>query len=208
VYEAVVPEGAVLTGLVTVSAVVAAVAVIVLAVRARPLRLNAAAGAGVGTATLLSLALVAGSVRADHTAVVNDLRHGVTAPDPMPRAPDAVIAYLRRHDGPPFPVVLAEAYIGYQLAGEADVYPVALPLERTRGELRNAPLARRRAVNLALSSGVTDALRARIIARYHVSFIVVNAGSRPRAPAALAADPRLSLVVASGRWTVYRVRGS
>jgi hypothetical protein len=117
-----------------------------------------------------------------------------------------VVAYFRAHDQAPFPVVLAEAYIGYQLAGLADVFPVALPLERTRGEPRNAPQARRRAVNIALSGGAPAALRARIFATYHVRFVLVNRRTTPRAVAALAADHQLVQVLQDGSWVAFRLR--
>ncbi|HET6848601.1 MAG TPA: hypothetical protein VFH74_07070 [Gaiellales bacterium] len=204
-YQAVVPEGWLLTALVTILTVAGAVIVIVYAVRARPLRLNVVAGAGTGTAVVFALALTAGSVRAEHSQVWHDLRHGVTVTDTLPRVPDSVVAYMREHDQAPFPVVLAEAYIGYQLAGEADVYPVALPLERTRGEPRNSPGARRRAVNIALAPGGSAQLRARIFDRYDVRYVVVNSDTTPRAQAALAGDPRVHPVLRTGPWTVYRV---
>ena len=55
--------------------------------------------------------------------MVSDLRHGPSISESQPRLPEPVIGFFRQHDGAPFPVVLAEAYIGYQLAGEATVYP-------------------------------------------------------------------------------------
>ena len=204
-YQAFVPEGAVLTALVTVLAIAGAVIVVVYAVRGRPYRLNVVAGAGVGTAVLFAAALCAGSVRAEHSQVIHDLRHGLTVVDTLPQVPDPVVAYLRNHDHPAFPVVLAESYIGYQLAGEADIYPVALPLERTRGEPRNAPAARRRGVNIALAPGVSPALRARIFDRYNVRYIVVNSDTTPKAAAALAGDSAVVPVLHTGPWTVYRV---
>jgi len=204
-YQAFVPEGWLLTALVTALTVAGVVIVVVYAVRARPLRLNVAAGASTGTAVLFAVALAAGSLRAEHSQVLHDLRHGVTVVDTLPRVSNPVIAYLRAHDQPPFPVVLAESYIGYQLAGEADVYPVALPLERTRGEPRNAPQARQRAVHIALAPGVTPQLRSRIFDRYNVRYIVVNNHTTPQAGAALAGDPRVHEVFSSGAWTVYRV---
>jgi hypothetical protein len=200
-----VPEGWLLTALVTALTVAGVVIVIVYAVRAWPLRLNVAAGASTGTALLFAVALTAGSVQAEHSQVVHDLRHGVTVVDTLPRVPAPVVSYLRAHDQAPFPVVLAESYIGYQLAGEADVYPLALPLERTRGEPRNAPAARRRAVNIALAPGVSPQLRSRIFDRYNVRYIVVNDDTTPRARAALAGDPGVHPALRSGPWTVYRV---
>jgi hypothetical protein len=204
-YQAVVPEGWLMTALVTGLTIAGVVIVVVYAVRRWPLRLNVVAGAGTGTAVIFALALTAGSVRAEHSQVTHDLRHGVTVPDTLPRVPGPVIAYLRRHDGAPFPVVLAESYIGYQLAGESDVYTVALPLERTRGEPRNAPAARRRAVNIALAPGVSSSLRSRIFDRYRVRYIVVNSDTTPKARAALAGDPAINPVLRAGAWTVYRV---
>jgi hypothetical protein len=204
-YEAIVPEGWLLTALVTVLTVAGVLIVLVYSIRRWPLRLNVVAGAGTGTALLFAVALTAGSVRAEQSQVIHDLRNGVTVQDTLPRVPAPVVTYLRGHDGAPFPAVLAESYIGYQLAGEADVYPVALPLERTRGEPRNAPGARRRAVNIALAPGVSSALRARIFHRYNVRYIVVNVDTTPKARAALAGDPAVVPVLQHDGWTVYRV---
>jgi len=154
---------------------------------------------------LLAVALAAGSVRAAGSQLVSDLRHGPSVSEPLPRLPAAVIGYFRAHDQGR-PVVLAESYIGYQLAGQADVYPVALPLERARGEARNHPTARRRAVNEALAPGVAPALRHRILDRYRASYVVINRATPPRAQRGLASDPRLQPLLESGSWVVYGVR--
>jgi hypothetical protein len=168
---------------------------------------NATAQAAPAAVLLLVLALIAGTARAERGQISHDLRHGPATGETLPRLPEAVIAYFREHDQSPFPVVLAESYIGYQLAGEADIYPVAMPLERTRGEPRNAPMARIRAVNIALNAGVSTALRARIFARYHVRFVLVNATTTPRAVAALSADGDLRQVLRDGDWVAFQLRG-
>jgi hypothetical protein len=117
-----------------------------------------------------------------------------------------VIGFFRQRDGAPFPVVLAEAYIGYQLAGEATVYPMALPLERARGEPRNMPVARKRAVNIALEPGTSPAARAAILDRFHVHYLLVNTRTTPRAVAALSADPGLREVFRYGDWAAFARR--
>jgi hypothetical protein len=102
--------------------------------------------------------------------------------------------------------VLAEAYIGYQLAGEATVYPMALPLERSRGEPRNMPVARKRAVNIALAPGTSPSARAAILDRFHVRYLLVNTSTTPRAVAALSADPGLHEVFRYGDWSAFARR--
>jgi hypothetical protein len=205
-YQAVDLEGAVATAAITAVTVAAVAVGVALSLRGRPLRLNAAAQASPATVVLLVLALVAGTARADHSQISHDLRDGPASGETLPRLPAAVIGYFREHDQAPFPVVLAESYIGYQLAGQADVYPVAMPLDRTLGEPRNAPKARIRAVNIALSAGVSAALRARIFARYHVRFVLVNAATTPQAVAALSADPDLRQVLRDGSWVAFEWR--
>lgn len=205
-YQAVDLEGAVLTAAIAAVTVAAVAAAVALSLRGRPLRVNATAQAAPAVVVVLVLALVAGSARAERSQISHDLRHGPATGETLPRLPGAVIGYFREHDQAPFPVVLAESYIGYQLAGEADVYPVALPLERTRGEPRNAPKARIRAVNIALSAGASAALRARIFASYHVRFVLVNAATTPRAAAALAADGDLQPVLRDGGWVAFQLR--
>jgi hypothetical protein len=205
-YQAFDLEGAVLTAAIAMITVAAVATAVVLSLRGRPLRVNAAAQAAPATVALLVLALMAGTARAERSQISHDLRSGPGTGETLPRLPEAVIGYFRAHDQSPFPVVLAQSYIGYQLAGEADIYPVALPLERTRGEPRNAPKARARAVNIALSGGAPAALRARIFAAYHVRFVLVNAATTPRALAALAADGDLRQVLRDGTWVAFQRR--
>ena len=67
-----------------------------------------------------------------------------------------MIGFFRQHDGAPFPVVLAEAYIGYQLAARPPSTPWRCRWSE-RGEPRNMPVARKRAVNIALQPGTSPA---------------------------------------------------
>jgi hypothetical protein len=202
-YQAYVPEGDPLTFAIA-ALTVAGVAVSAWpALRGRNARVNAAAPAALGAVVLLAAALIAGSVRAQRTEVVSDLRHGPGVSVVQPRLPEPVIGFFRQHDGAPFPVVLAEAYIGYQLAGEATVYPMALPLERARGEPRNMPVARKRAVNIALEPGTSPAARAAILDRFQVRYLLVNTKTTPRAVAALSADPGLREVFRYGDWAAF-----
>jgi hypothetical protein len=138
--------------------------------------------------------------------VVSNLRHGPAVSAAQPRLPEPVVGFFRQHDGAPFPVVLAESYIDYQLAGEATVYPMALPLERARGEPRNMPVARKRAVNIALAPGTSPSARAAILDRFHVRYLLVNTRTTPRAVAALSADPGLREVFRYGDWAAFSRR--
>jgi hypothetical protein len=183
------------------------IVVVVLALRRQPYRVNPASGAALASMVLLTLAVIAGSARAVRSQVAADLRHGPAFDAPPPRLPGSVVAYFRQHDQPPFPVVLADAHIGYQLAGQADIYSVALPLERARGELRNAPNARSRAVNIALSPGASDALRMRIFKLYHVRYVLVNETTTPASVRALSADADLRQVFRNGGWVAFATRG-
>ena len=203
-YQVVVPEGWLMTLVITVLTVAGVAVSVWPAIRRRPAQLNAAAPAALGAALLLVVALIAGSVREQRSAIAADLRHGPGLGQQQPRVPDSVIAYFRRHDSAPFPVVLAEAYIGYQLAGVADIYPVALPIERSRGELRNRPRARTRAVNIALHTSA--AARARILASYHARYVVINTDTTHKALPVLAADPNLHQVLHDGSWYVFERR--
>ena len=203
-YQIVVPEGWLMTLAITVLTVAGVVISIRPALRTRPAHLNPAAPAAMGAVLLLAVALIAGSVRDQQSAIASDLRHGPALGKQLPRLPDSVVSYFRRHDAAPFPVVLSEAYIGYQLAGEADVYPVALPAERTRGELRNRPRTRTRAVNIALHT--SPAGRARILDRYHARYVVINTDTTPKALPLLSADPNLRQVVRDGSWVVFERR--
>ena len=203
-YAIVVPEGWLMTLLITTLTVTGVAVSVWPSVRRRPLQLNSAAPAALGAVVLLAVALIAGSVREQHSAIASDLRHGPPLGRQLPRLTEPVIEYFRRHDAPPFPVVLSEAYIGYQLAGEADVYPVSLPVERTRGELRNHPKTRTRAVNIALHTG--PAGRARILDRYHARYVVINTGTTPKALPLLEADPNLRQVLRDGSWVVFERR--
>ena len=205
-YQAWVPEGDPLTFAIA-ALTVAGVAVSAWpALRGRNARMNAAAPAALGAVALLAIALIAGSVRSARSDVVSDLRHGPSINESQPRLPEPVIGFFRQHDGAPFPVVLAEAYIGYQLAGEATVYPMALPLERARGEPRNMPVARKRAVNIALQPGTSPAARAAILDRFQVRYLLVNTKTTPTAVAALSADPGLREVFRYGDWAAYARR--
>lgn len=205
-YQAVDLEGAVATAAITAVTVAAVVVAVVLSLRGRPLRVEVAAPAAPATVVLLVLALIAGTARAERSQISHDLRDGPASGKTLPRLPAAVIGYFREHDQAPFPVVLAESYIGYQLSGQADIYPVAMPLDRTRGEPRNAPRVRIRAVNIALSAGASAAIRARIFASYHVRFVLVNAATTPRAVAALSADVDLQQVLRDGDWVAFQRR--
>jgi len=203
-YQALAPEGAAATALITAIAVAATVAVVAIAVRRLPVRLNPASPAAMAAVALLAAASLAGSLRADHAYLTDTIENGPALPRSLPSVPAAVVNWCRGHDDG-FPVVLAEPAIGYQLAGECDIYPLALPQERSRGELRNAPAARARSVNIALRPGASRTLRSHILDRYHVGYIVVNTASTPHAAAALAGDPRISPVLQDGDWSVYRV---
>ena len=203
-YGAIDAEGTAATVLVAAIAVAAVAVIAAIAVRRLPVRLHPAAPAAIGAVALMAVGSLAGPVRAERTALTDALRHGPAVERSLPQVPASVIDWCRANDDG-FPVVLAEAYIGYQLAGECDVYPVALPQERTRGEPRNAPAARGRAVNIALSRGATAALRARILQRYHVRYLVTNADTTPHAAQALAGDEHLHAVLRRGPWTVYEV---
>jgi hypothetical protein len=204
-YQAGVPEGTPLTlaiAALTIAAVVTGVAIGIR--RLAPGRTDTPV-APVAAVLLLALAVAAGSIRADASRVVSDLRHGPALQTAaLPRIPAPVIAFFRHHDQTR-PVVLAESYIGYQLAGEADVYPVALPLERSRGEARNDPVARRRAVNMALAPGAPNTLRRRILTRYHAGYVLINQTTTPHAAAGLDADPDLRRVLTYRTWIAYRV---
>jgi hypothetical protein len=203
-YQALAPEGTAATVLVCAVALAAAAVIVAIAARRLPVRLNPASPAAAAAVALLAAASLAGTVRANHDYLADTIRDGPALPRALPSVPESVIAWCRDHDDG-FTVVLAEPAIGYQLAGECDVYPLALPQERARGEPRNAPAARARAVNIALRPGASQALRARILDRYGVRYVVVNAATTPRAAEALAGDQRIETVLTDGTWTVARV---
>ncbi len=163
-------------------------------------------GGAIVTTLLATLALLAGSISVNASAVRSTFLHGPSPPENVqPRLPPGLIAYMRRHDNSdPFPVVLAEPYAAYQLVGQADVYVVALPEERTRAEPRDQPKTRRDSVGIFLSPGSSDALRRAIMQRYAVSYVVVNAATAPRAVPVLEADADLRRVYATGGWEVFR----
>ena len=153
------------------------------------------------TALLAGLAVDAGDTVAD-TAV-----HGPPAPtDIRPRLPQPLIEFFRRHDGAPFPVVLAEPYAAYELVGEASVYAVALPEVRTRAEPRNHNNTRRLAVGIFFSPDARNVYRRSVVRRYDVRYVVINGATSPRSAPALAADADLHEVFRVGSWTVYRTR--
>lgn len=151
------------------------------------------------TALLAGLAVDAGDTVADTTV------HGPPAPtDIRPRLPQPLIQFFRRHDGAPFPVVLAETYAAYELVGEASVYAVALPEIRTRAEPRNQNDTRRLAVGIFFSPTARDAYRLSVVRRYDVRYVMINRSTAPQSAPALASDPDLREVFHVGSWTVYQ----
>jgi hypothetical protein len=151
------------------------------------------------TALLAGLATDAGDTVADTTV------HGPPAPtDISPRLPQPLIEFFRRHDGAPFPVVLAEPYAAYELVGEASVYAVALPEVRTRAEPRNQNNTRRLAVGIFFSPAARDVYRRGVVRRYDVRYVLINRSTAPRSGPALASDPDLHEVFRVGSWTVYQ----
>jgi hypothetical protein len=190
-----------------IAVAIAATAVMVWLMLRRPVTgVAASPGAGVSATLLATLALLAGSISVNASAVRTTLLHGPRPPEnAQPRLPAGLIGYMRAHDHTaPFPVVLAEPYAAYQLVGQADVYVVALPEERTRAEPRNQPRTRRDSVGIFLSPGTSDAARRVIMQRYGVSYVVVNTGTAPRAVVTLRADPDLRPVYSTGGWVVFR----
>ena len=101
----------------------------------------------------MAVAVLAGSVWTDGRATLLTLRHGTPA-DARHRPSQGLVDYIRRHDGPPFPVVLAPLANGrgndftglaFNLVGLASVDAVSLPRGPHTRRAGQRPGAQRRA---------------------------------------------------------------
>ncbi len=151
----------------------------------------------------LVIALLAGGLLHDGRATASALVHGASPPPMRHRLTPGLIAWVRSHDGPPFPVVMAPLRSGpsdrftglaFQLIGEADVYAVGLPESRTRAEARTNPVARRRDVVAFFDPASSDRTRQQILDRYDVSYVIVDLHRTPRFARAIAGLPSLTPV--------------
>jgi hypothetical protein len=171
---------------------------------------------------VLFAAVMAGPVREDGRAVADGLAHGKTQQHLLNQVSPGLVAFVRAHDGG-FPVVLApfkasyaDWYTGvaYQLVGRSDVYAVAIAELHTRANPRDDPVARRDAVRAFLDPGTSEGAREAILARYAVTYVVVDLKTAAAAvTAAVARDPRLRRVYRDpptpadqGRFVVYARR--
>ena len=167
----------------------------------------------------LTTAMLAGPVVHDGHEVAHTLRRGssIDAKHPLSAG---LIAFMRRHDGPPFPVVLAPLKNGksddftgvaFNLVGLSDVYTVSLPSARTRAEPGNDPGPRRQDTNTFFSPATAPAVQAAILRRYGVRYVVLDVTRTPQAARAAARAPGLRRVYADppgtkpDRFVVYQV---
>ena len=199
---------------------VACVVAAVLAVRRRrPLAGWWRPSASVVAVVLLFAGLMAGPLREDGRAVADGLQNGKPQQHLINQVSPQLVAFMRAHDTG-FPVVLAPfkaSYadwftgIAYQLVGRSDVYAVAIAELHTRANPKDNPVARRNAVRAFLDPATSEAAREAILARYHVTYVVLDLKSTdPAVVRAVAADPRLRLVhrdpptpADEGRFLVY-----
>jgi hypothetical protein len=150
---------------------------------------------------LLTLALAAGPLLRFGPNAEAALRHGPSAnagaglPGPLVRA-------LRARTATAPEVVLASPALAYRMVAEADLYAVALPLPRSRADIRNHPLARVEAVHRFFSPRTTPAQRAAILHRFRVDLVVARgAGAR-----LASLTPGVRLATRAGGYVVLRVR--
>ena len=157
-------------------------------------QLQPADAAPVLPALLLTAALLAGGLSAGGRGAASAVLHGAPRPAVGHRLTPGLVAWMREHDGAPFPVVLAPLRAGrddrftgltFQLIGLADVYAVGLPEARTRSEPRSDPVARRQDVAAFFDAGGSDAVRREILDRYGVDYVVVDVARTPRFAAAI-----------------------
>jgi hypothetical protein len=166
----------------------------------------------------LTVALIAGGLFTHGRSVASTVRHGADAPPMRHRLTPGVIAFMRAHDAPPFPVVMApvlpDKFIGivFQLIGQADVHAVALPEIRTRAEPRNDPLGRMHDVETFFDPGTSVGKRAAILREYDVRYVVLDVKRTPQHAAVVDQQPGLTLVYADvrsprgfGRFRVWAV---
>jgi hypothetical protein len=150
---------------------------------------------------LLTLALIAGPLLRYGPNAEAALRHGPSANAGADLSPPLVRALRARTLTGPL-VVLAPPALAYGMVAEADIYAVALPLPRSRADLRNRPLARVDAVRRFFSPHTPAARRAAILHRYRVNLVVAR-GSNARLASL---TPGLVLTARAGGYILFRVR--
>jgi hypothetical protein len=175
------------------------------AVRGEEIAPRAAVAARPAAAVLLLAALLSGAVLDRGGEVLDRARDGTPAPRAV--VSPGLVSFLRGHDGG-LPVVLAPARgsradgysgVAYQLVGRADVYAVAIAEAHSRAEPKNHPAERRRAVREFFSPAASDAERRRILRRYDVDLVVVDAVRQRPALARLRRLPGLREAYADAR---------
>ena len=166
---------------------------------------------------VMAIAVVVGSVCTDGRATLFTFQHGTPA-DARHRPSSGLIDFMRRHDGPPFPVVLAPLANGrgndftglaFNLVGQASVDAVSLPAARTRAEPGNDPAQRRSDTHAFFDPSTPPGRQREILDRYDVRYVVVDEPLTTRAAEAAAHAPGLTQVYADrtgrDRFVVYQV---
>src|SRR3954468_17902851 len=189
-------------------AVAGTVIVLVLALRRTPIRIDTRHVVSPLPVTALIAAVLAGPVIADAGRVGDVVVNGPAKVEGhyRPRVPAQVIDYFRAHDSWRFPVVLAEPYIAYQLAGQSTVYAFAVPEERSRAEPKVAAGLRRDLASQFLSPATRPDVRGKVMDRYRVSYVVTNAAALRKSETAMSREPGLHRVLHVGSWSVYARR--
>jgi hypothetical protein len=189
----------------------AAAAVLVLGVRAVARRGDPWAAAEPGPAgrwlpaVALTAAVVIGPLHKHWDAVDFAVTEGRPQPTLLNRLTPGSIAFLHAHDGD-VPIVLAPYWatradwfsgLSYALVGETTVYTVAVSFIHTASEPKDQAEARRRAAAAFYRPSTREAVRHRILARYHVRYVAIRL-RRWITPMqrALRGDPALRVVYA------------
>jgi hypothetical protein len=165
----------------------------------------------------MAVAVLVGSVWTDGRATLLTFQHGTPA-DARHRPSNGLVEFMRRHDGPPFPVVLAPLANGrgndftglaFNLVGQASVDAVSLPAARTRAEPGNDPAQRRSDTDAFFDPSTSPDRQREILDRYDVRYVVVDSSLTTQAAEAAANAPGLTQVYADttgrDRFVVYQV---
>jgi hypothetical protein len=206
------------TALVAAIAVAGVVLVLVRVISGRPATFAVPPVVPWVPVAVMAVAVLAGSVWTDGRGTLFTFRHGTPA-DARHRPSHGLVEFMRGHDGPPFPVVLAPLANGrgndftglaFNLIGLASVDAVSLPAARTRAEPGNDPARRRADTDAFFDPATPPGQRSRILDRYDVRYVVVDTQLTPQAAQTAADVPGLTQVYPNGsrsgdRFVVYQV---